>query len=69
MLGVGLALNGRYSGADAATSTLMLLPALLGMSAGTWLRQRLSPAVFRTCFLAGLMALGVEMIVREALRA
>ena len=69
VLGVSLYLNGHYSGADASASLLMLLPALLGMSAGTWLRKRLSPAVFRTCFLVGLMGLGVEMIVREALKA
>ena len=69
VLGVALAMNGRYASADALVSTLMLLPALLGMAAGTWLRQRLSPAVFRTCFLVGLMALGAQMIVREALKA
>ena len=67
-LGLGLCLNGHYAAADAWTSMLMLAPALLGMAAGTWLRGRLSPAVFRICFLLGLIALGVEMIVREALR-
>ena len=45
-LAAGLWLNGSY-GADAAgASLLMLLPALLGMGLGQWLRGRLSPRVF-----------------------
>ena len=45
-LAAGMWLNGSY-GADAAgASLLMLLPALLGMGLGQWLRGRLSPRVF-----------------------
>jgi uncharacterized membrane protein YfcA len=66
-LAIGLALNGSYSGARVGASSMVLLPALLGMAAGQSLRQRLSPALFRTCFLATLAALGAHMVVREAL--
>lgn len=42
-------------------SLAMLLPALAGMAAGQALRRRLPPAVFRRCFLAGLLLLGLHM--------
>lgn len=67
VLAIGLFFNGRYSVGDASTSLLMLVPALIGMSLGQYLRQRLSPALFRKCFLGSLIALGLHMIVREAL--
>jgi uncharacterized protein len=67
VLGISLYLNGHYSAADASASTVMLVPALFGMSAGTWLRQKLSPIVFKRCFLLGLVALGLQMVLREAL--
>ncbi|HEY4081208.1 MAG TPA: sulfite exporter TauE/SafE family protein [Burkholderiaceae bacterium] len=65
-LGLSLFLNGHYSSADASASALMLLPALLGMSVGRSLRHRLSPLVFRRCFLGGLVALGLHMIIQQA---
>lgn len=40
----------------------MLVPALLGMAAGQWLRQRLSPPAFRRCMLASLLALGGYLV-------
>ncbi len=66
-LAIGLAFNGSYSGVGIGTSSLLLLPALVGMAAGQALRRRLSPVLFRTCFLASLAALGAHMVVREAL--
>ena len=44
----------------------MLLPGLAGMAAGQWLRERLSPAVFKRCFLIGLGLLGAYMAARAA---
>lgn len=64
-LAVGLHLNARYSGADLATSVLVLLPALAGMAVGQWLRRRVSPPVFRNCLFISLAALGLHMVVRE----
>lgn len=61
-LAAGLWLNGSY-GADAAgASLLMLLPALLGMGLGQWLRGRLSPRVFKLCFMASLALLGIYQV-------
>ena len=63
-LAAGLWLNGSY-GADAAgASLLMLLPALLGMGLGQWLRGRLSPRVFKLCFMASLALLGIYQVFR-----
>lgn len=44
-------------------SVLALLPAMLGMATGQALRRRVSPATFRRCFFAGLLALGVWLAV------
>jgi uncharacterized protein len=61
-LGVSLAAAGQWSGTTAGESLAMLAPALLGMGAGQILRQRLSPPVFRACFLGSLIALGLYMV-------
>ena len=63
-LAAGLMLNGQYSAAALSGSALMLLPALAGMQAGQWLRQRLSPLRFRLCFMGGLALLGAWMVLR-----
>jgi uncharacterized membrane protein YfcA len=47
------------------TSAWMLLPALVGMQAGQALRLKLSPIVFRKCFMGSLIALGLHRVVRE----
>lgn len=59
--------GGSYSAATLAMSVAMLFPALVGMAAGQWLRERLSPAVFKRCFLIGLGVLGAYMVVRATL--
>ena len=42
----------------------MPLPALLGMGLGQWLRGRLSPRVFKLCFMASLALLGIYQVFR-----
>ena len=63
-LALGLAINGQYPVAALGGSALMLLPALLGMQAGQWLRLRLSPPRFKQCFMAALILLGGWMVWR-----
>ena len=63
-LAVGLALEARFHAAVAGGSLLALLPALAGMALGQRIRERMSPAAFRRWFFAGLIALGVYMVVR-----
>ena len=63
-LALGLAANGQYPAAALGASALMLLPALVGMQVGQWLRLRLSPQRFRLCFMAALVLLGGWMVLR-----
>jgi uncharacterized membrane protein YfcA len=67
---LGLALAGQhgYSAPVVGASLALLMPALLGMAAGQWLRMRLSVVVFRRSFFAGLAALGAYMVARELSR-
>ncbi len=48
----------------AAASLLALGPAVLGMVAGQWARARLQEDTFRRVFFAGLLALGVYLMLR-----
>lgn len=57
----GLARDGALPLATAGTSTLTLLPALAGMYAGQIVRVRVSAIVFRRCFFAGLLLLGLHL--------
>lgn len=41
----------------------MLVPALLGMLGGQWLRQRISAQVFKRCFFIGLALLGGHLLL------
>ncbi|MFS2203767.1 sulfite exporter TauE/SafE family protein [Variovorax sp. Varisp36] len=66
VLAMGLAGNGSYPASAVGGSIAMLVPAIGGMMLGTWLRRRLSVAVFRRCFLVGLALLGVYMATRAA---
>lgn len=45
-------------------SALSLLPALLGMAGGQWLRRRISPERFRRWFFIGLLLLGTDLALR-----
>lgn len=60
-LSVNLAVAGAFRLADVATSCALVVPTLIGMSLGTALRRRLSPQVFRRCFLVSLAVLGVYL--------
>lgn len=66
---VALALSLRSTGAlpaaQAVGSLLMLVPALLGMAAGQWLRLRVQPVLFRRLFFGGLLALGGYLVIRS----
>ncbi|WP_217807849.1 sulfite exporter TauE/SafE family protein [Oceanibacterium hippocampi] len=63
---LGLALGGNrlLDGPLALTSTLALLPAILGMILGQRLRQWLSETAFRRVFFVAILALGLNILVR-----
>lgn len=63
VLALGLAGADAFGGAMLGVSALAVLPALLGMAAGQWLRNRISAATFRRCFFLGLLALGVHLSI------
>ncbi len=58
---VALAQGGAFDLDDAGTSALALLPALIGMVAGQWLRGRIAATTFRRCFFIALLALGLHL--------
>ena len=62
-LAVGLAGQDALGGQALGASLLMLAPALLGMLAGQWLRQRISTLLFKRCFFIGLAALGGHLLI------
>ncbi|MGE8383340.1 MAG: sulfite exporter TauE/SafE family protein [Pseudomonas putida] len=62
-LAVGLAGQDALGGQALGASLLMLAPALLGMLAGQWLRQRISALMFKRCFFIGLAALGGHLLI------
>lgn len=45
-------------------SLLAVVPALIGMGLGQWVRQRISPALFRLIFLSLLLLLGLQLALR-----
>lgn len=63
-LAATLAGHGGLDGKALGASTLALVPALLGMSTGTWLRTRVRPQTFRTCFFLGLVGLGAHLVLK-----
>ncbi len=63
-LAAGLAWHGALPWQGAGVSALAVAPALAGMAAGGWLRGRVRPGVFRACFFAGLVVLGIELVWR-----
>lgn len=62
-LAVGLSGQDALGGQALGASLVMLAPALLGMFAGQWLRQRISAQLFRRCFFIGLSVLGGHLLV------
>jgi len=63
-LAVDLFSDGAFDRALLTGSALALVPALAGLLAGTWLRGRIAPPVFRRCFLGGLLLLGLQLALR-----
>jgi uncharacterized membrane protein YfcA len=63
-LAAGLALHGALPLAASGISLLAVLPALVGMWFGGWLRLRVWPETFRRGFFIGLLILGGELIWR-----
>ncbi len=52
-------------GADVlALSVLAIAPALAGMVAGQFLRQRIEPVIFRRCFFVALLLLGLHLAMK-----
>ncbi|UVL03194.1 sulfite exporter TauE/SafE family protein [Pseudomonas sp. B21-047] len=62
-LALGLAVQDALGGQALGASLLMLAPALVGMLAGQWLRQRISAALFKRCFFIGLAVLGGHLLI------
>jgi len=63
-LAVGLSLHGAFRLDSLGLSTGMVVPALVGMAAGTWVRKSISPSLFRKGFLVCLVLLGAELASR-----
>jgi uncharacterized protein len=63
-LALSLALEGAYEVSVAGASGLALLPAILGMMAGQWVRARVSAEMFRRCFFVGTLLLGLHLALR-----
>ncbi|MCV4342701.1 sulfite exporter TauE/SafE family protein [Pseudomonas capsici] len=62
-LAVGLLWNGSLGGGELGASLLALIPALIGMQLGQWLRQRISAPMFRRVFFVGMGALGLHLLI------
>jgi uncharacterized membrane protein YfcA len=63
-LAVLLAVRGEWHAAAAGGSLLALIPAVIGMQLGQWLRERMPPLLFRRCFFIALLALGAHQLIR-----
>lgn len=61
-----LATGGLHAQA-AGLSLYALVPAMIGMWAGQWVRGRIRPDLFRRCFFVGLLLLGVHLIVKAVI--
>lgn len=67
-LGTSLGLGGALHGPALIGSAFAVLPALIGMGAGQWLRGRVRAETFKTMFLSGLLLLGLYLAIRGGLR-
>lgn len=63
-LAIGLFWNGALGGEMLGTSLVLLLPALLGMTLGQWLRQLISPVLFKRVFFVGMAVLGTHLLIK-----
>jgi len=62
-LALGLLWHGELGGGELGASLLLLVPALLGMQLGQWLRQRISAVMFKRVFFTGLALLGAHLLI------
>lgn len=63
-LAINLSVDSKFAPVDYYLSAIALIPALIGMYAGQFLRQMISETVFRRCFFTGLVALGIYMALK-----
>ena len=61
-LAIGLVWHAALPLQALGTSSGAVIPALIGMSAGGWLRRRVRPEMFRTWFFVGLAVLGCQLL-------
>ncbi|MFZ6770706.1 sulfite exporter TauE/SafE family protein [Undibacterium sp. Di26W] len=61
-LAVNLAWAGQLHWSVAGTSLFALLPAIVGMQMGQMLRDKMPAAIFKRCFFAGLLMLGLHYL-------
>jgi len=66
-LGASLGHGGSLHAPALAASATAVLPALVGMGAGQWLRGRVQPETFKTIFFIGLLLLGAYLAIRNAI--
>ena len=66
-LAVSLRSGGALEMGHALGSLLALLPALVGMAFGQWVRLRVQPELFKKIFFCGLLALGSYLVLRSVL--
>ncbi|MEP7297965.1 MAG: sulfite exporter TauE/SafE family protein [Burkholderiales bacterium] len=67
-LGASLGVDGALHTTALFGSAVAVLPALLGMGAGQWLRSRVKAETFKTMFFSGLLLLGLTLAIRGGLR-
>lgn len=66
-LALGLFAHDAFQVSQLGTSALAIIPALIGMWAGQYIRMRISPQRFHQCFLLFLIVLGLELASRPLL--
>lgn len=59
--------GGAFQTSVATASMLAVVPALVGMYLGQWIRLRVPLAVFRLCLYLGLLGLGLQLVLRNLL--
>lgn len=62
---LGLGVSGGLSAGSLGASLAALVPAAIGMAAGQWLRGVISPTLFKKVFFAGLLMMGLFLIVEQ----
>jgi len=61
-IGLAIVEHGNYDHQLVLLSIAALIPAILGMKLGQWLRRRLSERVFRNTLFIGLFVIGIRLI-------